>query len=140
MLLIERSNTSCVQLKMSRVKVILVVVMPALFVLVSVDCFGAPTTGGGCDSLGCLLSAQASSKNKSAPSAAASTVQRWSRRVNIQPGTDEFGAPVALDQTPTRPELTTSSHVPPLTSLELIQSWQFLWRTALEPRAPSLVS
>ncbi len=140
MLLIERSNTSCVQLKMSRVKVILVVVMPALFVLVSVGCFGNPTTGCGCDNLSCLLSAQASGKSKSAASAVASTVQRWSRRANVQPGADEFGAPVALAQTPIQPEQTISSSVPPLTSLELIQSWQFLWRTAFEPRAPSLVS
>ncbi len=127
---------------MSRVKVILVVVMPALFLLVSADCFGDPTTGCGCDSIRCLCSAEGGGKHKapSADNSFASTVQRWSRRVNVQPGTDEFGAPVAPDQTPTRPELTTSSYVPPLTSLELIQSWQFLWRTALEPRAPSLVS
>ncbi len=140
--LIERANKRRVQLKMSRVRVILVVVMPALFLLVSADCFGDPTTGCGCDNLRCLFSAEAGGKHKSpsADNSFASTVQRWSRRVNVQPGTDEFGAPVGLAQTPLQPEQGISSFVPPLTSLELIQSWQFLWRTALEPRAPSLGS
>ncbi len=127
---------------MSRVKVILVVVMPTLFLLVSADCIADPTTGCGCDNLRCLFSAEGGGKHKS-PSpdnSFASTVQRWSRRVNVQPGTDGFGAPVALAQTPFRPEQPILSFVPPFTSLELIQSWQFLWRTALELRAPSLVS
>ena len=142
LLLIERSNTSRVQLKMSRVKVIVVVVMPALFLLVSGDCFGESTTGCACDNLRCLFSAEGGGKHKSpsGDSSFASTVQRWSRRVNVQPGTDEFGAAVALAQTPLRPEQAISSFVPPLTSLELTQAWQFLWRTALEPRAPSSVS
>jgi hypothetical protein len=140
--LIERSNTSSVQLKMSRVRVILVAVMPALFLLVSADCFGDQTTGCGCDNLRCLSSAQGSSKHKSpsADNSFDSTFQRWTRRVNVQPGTDGFGAPVALAQTPARPEQTIPSFVLSPVSLELIQSWQFLCRTALEPRAPSLVS
>lgn len=127
---------------MSRVRVILVVVMPALFVLVSADCIGDSTTGCGCDNLRCLFSADGGGKHKSpsADGSFASTVQRWSRRVNVQPGTDEFGTPVALAQPRIQAEQAISSFVPPLTSLELIQSWQFLWRTALEPRAPSSVS
>ncbi len=127
---------------MSRVKVILVVVMPALFLLVSADCFGDPTTGCGCGNFRCLFSANGGDKRESPPAdnSFAPTVQRWSRRVNVQPGTDEFGAPVALAQTRIQAEQAIFSVVPPLTSLELIQSWQFLWRTALEPRAPSLVS
>lgn len=127
---------------MSRVKVILVVVMPALFLLVSADCFGAPPTNCGCDNVRCLLSAQGSGKHKSpsADNSFDSTVQRWGRRVNAQPGTDGFGAPVALAQTPIRPQQPIPSFIPPLAGLELIQSWQFLWRTASEPRAPSLVS
>ncbi len=139
MLLIERSNACRVQLKMSRVKVILVVVMPALFLLASVDCFGGPTTGCGCDNLGCLFSAEGSGKHQSpsADNSFDSTVQRWSRRVHVQPGADGF---VALAQTRIRPEQTIDSFVSPPASPELIQSWQFLWRTAPEPRAPSLVS
>lgn len=127
---------------MSRVKVILVVVMPALFLLVSADFSGDSTTACRCDSLRCLFSAQESGKHKSpsADNSLASSVQRSSRRVNVQLGTGEFGAPVALAQTPIRPEQTISSFVPSLASLEPIHAWQFLWRTALEPRAPSLAS
>ena len=77
--LIERSNTSHVQLKMSRVKVILVVVMPALFLLVSADCFGDLTTGRGCNSLRCLLSSRREPQTQvgSADNSFESTVQRW---------------------------------------------------------------
>ncbi len=142
MLLIERSHASRVQLNMSRVKVILVAVMPALFLLVSADCFGAPTAGCGCTNLHCLFLAAGSGKRQSpaADSSFDSTVQRCCRRVSAQPGTDGFGAPVALAPTPVRPEQTIPSVVPSPAGLELIQSWQFLWRTALEPRAPSSVS
>jgi hypothetical protein len=140
--LIERSNTSRVQLKMSRVRVILVLVMPALLLLVSTDCFGDPATGCGCGDLRCFFSAEGGGKQKSSSpdSSCTPTVQRWCRRVNVQPGSDVSGGPVALAQTPIQSEQAISTFVPPLTSLELIQAWQFLWRTALEPRAPSLVS
>ena len=142
MLLIERSNTGRVQLKMSRVKVILVGVMPALFMLVSTECFGDSTSSCHRDNFCCLFSPGGSGKHKSpsADNSFDSTVQRWTRRVNVQPGADGFGRSVALAQTPIRPEQTISSFVPLPASLERIQSWQFLWRTALEPRAPSLVS
>ncbi len=142
LLLIERWNISRVELKMSRVKVILVAVMPALFLLVYADCFGDSRTGCGCDNLRGLFSADGSDKHKSpsADNSFASTVQRSSRRVNVQPGTDGFGAPVALGQTPIRPKQTIPSFVPLPASPEQIQSWQFFWRTALEPRAPSSVS
>ena len=140
--LIERSNTNNVQLKMSRVKVILVAVMPALFMLVSADCFGDATNSCRSDKFCCIFSAQGSGKHSS-PSVGNSfdsTVQRWSRRVNVQPGTDGFGTPVALAQTVIRPQQAISSFVPLPANLERIQCWQFLWRTALEPRAPSSVS
>jgi hypothetical protein len=107
---------------------------------VSADCFGDLTTGRGCNSLRCLLS-QGSGKHKaaSADNSFESMVQ-WCRRVNVQHGTDGFGPPVFLAQSTIRPEQTISSFIPLPASLERIQSWQFLWRTALEPRAPSLVS
>ena len=142
MLLIERSNTNRVQLKMSRVRVILVAVMPVLFMLVSADCFGDATSSSRGNRFSCLFSAPGSGKHHAptADNAFDPTVQRWSRRLNVQPGTDGLGTPVALGQTPIRPEQTISSFVPLPASLERIQSWQFLWRTALEPRAPSLDS
>jgi hypothetical protein len=139
---IERSSTSRVQLNMSRVNVIQVVVMPALFLLVSADCFGDAPKGCGCDNVRCSFFAEGSGKHKLplAANSFDSTVQRWSRRVNVQPGTNGFGSTVTLAQTTIRPEQTIATFVPLPASLELIHSWQFLWRTALEPRAPSLVS
>ena len=127
---------------MSRVKVILVAVMPALFLLVSADCYGDPTTRCGCDKLRFLFSADGNSKHTSplADIAFGQAVQRGSRRANVQPRTDGFASPVSLGQTQSfRPGQNTLSLLPSI-SLELAQSWQFLWRTALEPRAPSSVS
>ena len=142
MLLIERSNTSRVQLKMSRVKVILVAVIPALVMLVSADFFATPTSSWRGDNFCSLFSAQGSGKHKSptADNSFDSAARCWSRRVNVQRGRDGFGMPVAPAQTAIRPKQTIRSFVPLPASLERIQSWQFLWRTALEPRAPSLVS
>ncbi len=110
--------------------------------LVSADCFGDATSSCRGNNFCCLFSAQGTGKHNSptVDNSFDSTVQRWPRRVNVQPGTDGFGVPVALAQTPNRPEQTISSFVPLPASLERIQCWQFLWRTALEPRAPSLVS
>lgn len=142
MFLIERSNTSRVQLKMSRVKVILVSVMPAFLLLVSADCFGVPTIGCRCDNLRCLFSREGGGNHKSPSTDISfdSAVRRWGRQVSFQPGTDGFGTTVALAQALTRPGRTIPPFVPLPASLELNQSWQFLWRTASEPRAPSLVS
>ena len=141
--LIERSNTSCVQRKMSRVKIILVAVMPALLLLVSVDSFGDSTTRCGCDHLRCLFSPDGSSKQGS-PSLDNSfdqAVHRGGRRANLQPRTDSFSPLVTPAQTEIpRPGQNGSSPGLPGISLHLARSWQFLWRTALEPRAPSLVS
>jgi hypothetical protein len=109
-----------------------------MFLLVSVDGFG---DGYGCGEFGCLLSAEGRGKHNS-PSADTSfeqAAQRWGRRVNIQPGTDGF-SPAALAQTQPQPDQGIPSSVLPSVRLELAKCWQFLWRTALEPRAPSLVS
>ena len=55
--------------------------------------------------------------------------------------TDGFASPVTPTQAQlVQPEQSSLSLVLPNISLELAQSWQFLWRTALEPRAPSFLS
>jgi hypothetical protein len=63
----------------------------------------------------------------------------WNRRVWIDPGPGYF--PAFLEQTTLAPSrisdvvrLDVSERF-----LELAQSWQFRWRTAPEPRAPSLI-
>jgi len=141
--LTERFLTKGVEVKMSRVKVILVAIMPALFLLVSADCFGDSTTRWGCNNFRCLFSADRNGKHKLplADNSFAQAVHHLVRRTNVQPRTNGFAAPVALAQTPTlqleQPGLSLGL---PDINWELAQSWQFLWRTALEPRAPSLVS
>jgi hypothetical protein len=137
--LISHPNASRVELKMSRVKVILVAVLPAMFLLVSVDSFGDCS---GCGDFRCLLSAEGGGKHNppSADTSFDQVVQRCGRRINVQPGADGF-SPADLAQTHTTEldqEIPSSTF--PIVSLELAKSWQFLWRTALEPRAPSLVS
>jgi hypothetical protein len=140
--LIERANIGSVQLQMSRIKVILAAVIPALVMLVSWDWIGDSTRSCCGDNFRCLFSAEGNGKHKSstADHSFDSTARRWSRRVNVQRGTDGFGTPVAPAQTEIRPEQTISSFVPLPGGRERIQSWQFFWRTALEPRAPSFVS
>lgn len=131
-----------VQLIMGRVKIILGLVLPALFLLVSADSFGVPTTGFGRDNLRRLHCSKGSGEHKAplADNSFDSTVQRWTRRVNVQPGTDGFGPTATLAQPPSRPEQTIPSFVSLPASLERTQCWQFLWRTASDARAPSLVS
>jgi len=140
--LIERPSTGGVELKMSRVKVILVVVMPAFFLLGSADYFDTPTRCG-CDYFRCLLLAEGSGK-QSSPSADNSldrVVHRWGRRISVQSATDGFASPVALPQThANRLDRRASSADPRTAVTDLSQSWQFLYRAALEPRAPSSAS
>jgi hypothetical protein len=68
-------------------------------------------------------------------------VRLLNRRVGTQSGLGGFPVPMA------GPELQLAACVPvclsafsSAESLALAQGWQFRWRTALEPRAPSSVS
>jgi len=69
------------------------------------------------------------------------SVRRWSRRFNDQSAEDGFLSllvrpgiqPANLDRVS---GLSNDLHHAP----ELANCWQFRWRTALDPRAPSLIS
>jgi len=143
-LLIERPHKHEVELKMSRrIRVTFIAVMPALFLLASADSFGSSSIRCIRANGHCLFSAQGHGKQKSATaeSAFAQNLHRFGRRINGKSGADEFASPTDLAHSPTcapRPRILArvlSTNIP-----ELTQSWQFLWRTALEPRAPSSVS
>ena len=125
-------------LKMSRVRVILVAVWPAMLLLVSVDGFGDYY---GCGEFSCLLSVEGGGKHNppSGDTSFDQAVRRWGRRINIQPGPDGF-SPAALAQRQPQSDHVIFSSVSFPVKLELAKCWQFLWRTASEPRAPSLVS
>ena len=67
-------------------------------------------------------------------------LQRWGRRINVQSGIDGSSPPALAQGRNTQHARRFGSFVFPGVSPALAQGWQFLWRTALEPRAPSLVS
>lgn len=141
--LIERPYANRVELMMSRARAILVSFIPALFLLVSGDCLGDPISGRVCRDLGCLFSSGEHGKHNDPATANSSdqNVQRWNRRVNIRSGADGFASPATSAQWRfTTPRELQDSVKPSPVHLELAQCWQFYWRTALEPRAPSLVS
>jgi len=120
-----------------------VVVTPALFLLASVDCYGAPDNSCRSDVLRCLFTPGKSEKDKSSSTDSAfdQALRRWSRRINIQPATDGLASPADSVKTHLgRSELTVAFVNVASTRPELASRWQFLCRTALEPRAPSLVS
>jgi hypothetical protein len=64
---------------------------------------------------------------------------RFGRRVNLQSGPSGCPAPIALSQS-TTPQPENGSFVRFPDGFGLANNWQFHWRTALDPRAPSLVS
>ena len=69
------------------------------------------------------------------------SARRSNRRFNDQSAPEESPRLDAPDQFPLLTlELDTRFTIVPLASLELANSWQFQWRTALAPRAPSSVS
>jgi hypothetical protein len=128
---------------MTRGKAILASLIPALVLLVSLDCFSRSFTSCGCDATSGLLPAggHGTQNQPSADNSFDQAVRRWSRRPNVQPGTDEFSSPAVLAAPQSAlPAQSDRIFNLPLTNLELAQAWQFHWRTASEPRAPSLAS
>jgi hypothetical protein len=66
--------------------------------------------------------------------------RRWGRRVNMPPSADEFVSPILTARSFFQPPTQTESADVPRPTPDLAQCWQFHWRTAFPPRAPSLVS
>ena len=141
--LIERVTPNRVQLMMNRARAILVSVIPALMLLVSLDCFSDSFSYCGREDSGCSLSSTGHCNHgqPTTDNAFDQAVYRLSRRLNAQPGSDGACSPAALAFSQSAPLRSTdcSPAVPP-TNPRLAQVWQFHWRTASEPRAPSSVS
>jgi hypothetical protein len=69
------------------------------------------------------------------------SARRWNRRLNALSGTDDFPTPAAICQfQPPQAWVDAAFSSTSRTPFELAQCWQFRWRTALEPRAPSTIS
>jgi hypothetical protein len=128
---------------MARVKTILALLIPALWLVASMSCALDPVNGFATEGSSSTLSSRGHGKaDSSAPSdSLAQSARRWSRRTNIQSGHDGPSTPIALSSWQSLP--TVHSAALPAHyrfSLNLANCWQFYWRTALEPRAPSSVS
>ncbi len=140
--LIEREIANCVEKMMNRANTILVSLLPALMLVGSMNCFGETIRPAAIDRFHTsVLSGNKGNHKGTACNNADQAVRRCGRRANLQPGPDGFpsvaiGAvshTIISDPTLGSPEF-------PCCPLGLAQSWQFLWRTALEARAPALAS
>lgn len=141
--LFERADGICVESIMSRARAILVSLIPALLLLASLDCFSSPLLAAASNDAACLLAVDGHGPvyQVSADNSFHQAARRWSRRLQIQSGPDGFAAPATfaiweVGLADPNAALASLAH----THLELIQAWQFHWRTAAEPRAPSLAS
>jgi hypothetical protein len=128
---------------MNRARLILALLLPAMCLAASAACLLDPVTGGACNPLMSWVSAGGHAKHDASNSVCLleQSVRRWSRRLNEHSG--PAGTPI--------PVTTSQFQLPQLEQIEalgvgsqssfgLAKCWQFRWRTALEPRAPSLVS
>ena len=140
---IERSVTGCVQVTMDRARRVICSLLPALWVLTAGHCLADSAIG--CADRCCQTSVSATEDNGHGPSKDARTsepsVRVLSRRLGTQTGWGGLLVPVAISA-PGVSELEQAS-APLAVSTEalgLAKCWQFHWRTASEPRAPSSVS
>jgi hypothetical protein len=121
---------------------ILISLLPVLLLVVAANCFGAPVCNydrSGVAS-GILDSKQAKHDTATCEDSLPQAARRWSRRVNTAPGGDEFVWPILIAQSCFRlPDQTEPADVP-RPRADLAQCWQFHWRAAFPPRAPSSVS
>jgi len=141
--LVERSDPGCVERTVNRAKVILALLLPALWVTVSANCPLDPS--GVCASNPPKTSISAGGHAKHDGSSSASSfrelARRWSRRASDRSGPPESSTPFAISEfRPPQLERVEAIYVGSGSSFGLANCWQFRWRTALEPRAPSSVS
>jgi hypothetical protein len=141
--LVERSRAWGVKGTMDRVRTVICSLLPALWLLAAGHCLA--DSASGCPDGCCRTSVSATEDNGHGPSKDARSFEQsarvLSRRVGPQTGWGGLLTPVALASCGLRgvehasAPLTVSSDAP-----GLAKCWQFYWRTASEPRAPSSVS
>jgi hypothetical protein len=142
--LIEHASAIRLKTVMNRTKAILISLIPAVLLVAPVRCFGKPgPVRFTRDEPGSTLWSKGQDRRD--PSAVDDSldraIRRWNRRLNAPPASGGSGSaygPTQLKLSP--PRQTIGSVFLPRASQDLTQSWQFHWRTALEPRAPSSVS
>ena len=140
---VEHSNLSGVKGTMNRARVILVSLFPALWLVAAANCLIDPVCACASNGLDTSVSSRGHGKHDASTPVCSfeQSARRWSRRLNVQAGPEGLPTPVTLSQ----PQLPQLEHIDALSvgsrsSFGLAKCWQFRWRTALEPRAPSSVS
>jgi hypothetical protein len=140
---LERSGFGNVKLTVNRSKAILALLLPVLWL--SAPANGLLDAVNGCASNRLTSSVSAGGNAKRNPTnpicSFVRAARRWSRRLNDQSGPVGAPAPLAISQLQhPPPEHIEAFSVGSRSSFGLANCWQFRWRTALEPRAPSSVS
>ena len=140
---IERFTKRGVQRTMEQVRVILVSLLPALWVVTSGQ--NLSQAPGGCVQVRsrAFVSASRPAKPVATPGGCefAQILRNLNRRSHPQPGSNGFSVPVdvAAPQFP-QPAPLGLAPLAFQSPSSLARNWQFHWRTAAEPRAPSSVS
>ena len=138
----ERSRGRGVKATMARVRVMLTLLLPTLC-LAEGQCVLGPVGGYTAVFVCASFSATRQGEHRRMPDARSfeQVARLLNRRVGTQSGPGGFPVPMA------DPEVQLAALGPvclsafsSAESLALAQCWQFRWRTALEPRAPSSVS
>ena len=139
----ERLGSRGVQATMNRLRVMLVWLLPTLCVAAAEHCVLEPVSGNPAGCLGALLSASRQGGHTRLPDARLfeQSVRVVGRRIGTQSGPSGFPLPLPGSQlAPAGFGQVCLCAFSSDESLALAQCWQFRWRTALEPRAPSSVS
>jgi hypothetical protein len=141
---IERFLWSAVERTMRRLKFMLVALLPVLgLTAAGFSYFGAAVRP---ESSAYSLSVSAGSDSQGRHDAAADfsacdqIARGLNRRAGVQPGEERLASPVSGSVQPAQARQPQFTFYPTERSLELARSWQFHWRAAGEPRAPSAVS
>jgi hypothetical protein len=140
---IERWRGRGVKASMDQVRIVICSLLPALWALAAGHCL-ADSVSGSPDACGrTLVSATKDGGQVPLPDARSfeQSARLLSRRMGVQTGWGGLSVPAPVSASrlaelqPGSAPLTVSTD-----ALGLAKCWQFYWRTAAEPRAPSLVS
>jgi hypothetical protein len=127
---------------MNRASVILALLLPTMRLGASTNCLLDPVSDSATNPLVSLVSAGGHARHDASNTVCSleQSARRWSRRLNDQSGAAGTPTPVTTAQLQLpRLEQIEAFGVGSRSFFGLAKCWQFRWRTALEPRAPSSV-
>jgi hypothetical protein len=132
----ERSAGGDVEWVMSRLKIIRLCALPTLLLFVLINSMGFDGGMPGNREAVSICDGSHDNDDPAKPGTFFHSAWRWNRRVN-QSGVNQLPAPATISflcyQAVPSPALTADRRSFP----DLAANWQFHWRTAAEPRAPS---